>query len=124
MDILFSRKFKKVFKIILVTTRLHRFPRESNNRDRGACDLIGGRGKKIFRGRRRVVKKSELVQACEKIYKDAEDAVKILAKEHAPVVYDEAEHNGRWLASLPREAVRMIEVTFSCKGKLFSFSIT
>ena len=50
------------------------------------------------------------MQACEKIYKAAEDAVKILAKEYAPQVYDEAEHNGRWLASLLREAVRRIEI--------------
>jgi hypothetical protein len=56
-----------------------------------------------------LLKKGELVQACEKIYKTAEDAVKILAKEHAPEVYDAAEHNSRWLASLLREAVRRIE---------------
>ncbi len=56
------------------------------------------------------MKKDELVQACEKIYKAAEDAVKILAtKEYAPKVYDAAEHNGRWLASLLKEAVRRIE---------------
>ena len=51
------------------------------------------------------------MQASEKIYKAAEEAVKILAKEHTPEVYDKAEHNGRWLASLLREAVRKIEGT-------------
>lgn len=56
-----------------------------------------------------LLEKGELVQACEKIYKAAEDAVKLLAKEYAPEVYDEAEHNGRWFASLLRKAVRSLE---------------
>jgi len=55
------------------------------------------------------MEKGELVQACEKIYKAAEDTVKILAKEYAPEVYQKAEHNGRWLASQLREAVRRME---------------
>jgi hypothetical protein len=56
-----------------------------------------------------LLEKGELVQACEKIYKAAEDAVRILAKEYAPEVYQKAEENGRWLASLLREAVRRME---------------
>jgi len=55
------------------------------------------------------LKKGNVVQVSEKIYKAAEEAVKIFAKEHTPEVYDKAEHNGRWLASLLREAVRKIE---------------
>jgi len=38
-----------------------------------------------------LLKKGDVVQASEKIYKAAEEAVKILAKEHTPD--DKAEHN-------------------------------
>ena len=65
--------------------------------------------KRFFNEGKELLKKGEVVQASEKIYKAAEDAVKILAKEYAAEAYAEAEHNGRWSASLLREAVRRIE---------------
>ncbi|MCW3134711.1 MAG: PaREP1 family protein [Methanophagales archaeon] len=65
--------------------------------------------KRFLNEGKELLEKDELVQACEKIYKAAEDAMKILAKEYTPEVYDVAEKNGKWLASLLREAVRKIE---------------
>lgn len=56
-----------------------------------------------------LLKKGEVVQACEPIYKAAEDAVKILAKTHAPDIYGEAESRGRWTLSLLDKAVRNLE---------------
>ncbi|HJH27624.1 MAG TPA: hypothetical protein C5S37_12880 [Methanophagales archaeon] len=56
-----------------------------------------------------LLKKGEVVQASETIYKAAEDTVKILAKTHAPDIYGEAESRGRWTASLLDKAVRSLE---------------
>jgi hypothetical protein len=64
--------------------------------------------KKFLEEGKELLEKGEVVQSCEKIYKAAEDAMKILAKEHAPDVYEEA-GDGRWLASLLKKVVRAIE---------------
>jgi len=48
-------------------------------------------------------------QASEKIYKAAENTVKILAKTHTPDIYHEAETRGRWTVSLLDKAVRAME---------------
>jgi hypothetical protein len=56
-----------------------------------------------------LLKKGDIVQASEKIYKAAENAVKILAKTHIPDIYGEAESRGRWTVSLLDKAVRSLE---------------
>ena len=75
----------------------------------GLVITSGEEVKRFLNEGEKLLEQGELVQACEEIYKAAEDTVRILAKEYAPEVYQKAEHNGRWLASLLREAVRRME---------------
>jgi len=56
-----------------------------------------------------LLNEGKLVQACEKIYKAAEDAVKILVKKHAPDIYRDAESRGRWTISLLDKGVQSLE---------------
>ena len=75
----------------------------------GLVTSSAGRVKRFLKEGEELLKKGEVVQACEKIYKAAEDAVKILAKTHAPDIYREAESRGRWTVSLLGKAVRSLE---------------
>lgn len=50
------------------------------------------------------LEKGDPVQASEKLYKAAEEAVKVLALTHAPEVHKEAEKRGRWTSDLLFEA--------------------
>ena len=54
---------------------------------------------------RSYIEKGDPVQASEKLYKAAEEAIKILALTHAPEVGKEAMEKGRWTSDLLFKAV-------------------
>jgi hypothetical protein len=59
----------------------------------------------------RFVEQGDPVQASEKLYKAAEEAVKVLAKHFALPEYEEAEGRGRWTTTLLFSAVRRLSET-------------
>jgi hypothetical protein len=54
------------------------------------------------------VEQGDPVQASEKLYKAAEEAVKVLARRFALPEHEEAEGKGRWTAILLSSAVRSL----------------
>lgn len=65
--------------------------------------------KRFFEEGERLLKAGDVVQACEKIYKAAKDAVKVLVKTHAPEIYRDVESRGRWSVGLLDKGVRNLE---------------
>jgi hypothetical protein len=57
---------------------------------------------------RKYVEQGDPVQASEKLYKAAEEAVKVLARRFALPEHEEAEGKGRWTAILLSSAVRSL----------------
>jgi hypothetical protein len=51
------------------------------------------------------IKQNDPVQASEKLYKAAEEAVKVLAQIYAPDIYEKAQNKGRWSVTLLDKAV-------------------
>ena len=66
--------------------------------------------KRFLKEGEKLLDDGEIVQACEKIYKAAEDAVKLLAEAHVPDISREAKRRGRWTVSLLDKAVRNLEI--------------
>ena len=52
------------------------------------------------------IRRNDPTQASEKLYKVAEECIKVLAEIHAKEVYDEATEKGRWTVALLDRAVR------------------
>jgi hypothetical protein len=74
--------------------------------------LSVGAVKRFLEEGERLLENGEVVQACEKIYKAAEDAIKVLVKVHAQDIQKEVERKGRWTVSLLDKAVRNLEIKF------------
>lgn len=72
--------------------------------------LSVGAVKRFLEEGERLLENGEVVQACEPIYKAAEDAVKVLVKVHAQDIQKEVERKGRWTVSLLDKAVRNLEM--------------
>ena len=68
--------------------------------------------KRFLKEGEQLLDNGEIVQACEKIYKAAEDAVKLLAKAHVPDVQREVKSRGRRTVSLLDKAGRNLEIKF------------
>ncbi len=71
--------------------------------------LSVGAARKYIEEGERLLEDGDVVQASEKIYKAAEDAIKLLASVHAPDIYREVEGRGRWTVSTLDKAVRSLE---------------
>jgi hypothetical protein len=64
--------------------------------------------KRYLEDAERYVERNDPVQASEKLYKAAEEALKILAKRFSLPEYREAEDRGRWTSTLLFSAVRKL----------------
>jgi len=64
--------------------------------------------KKYLREAVKCLEEGDIVQACEKLYKVAEETVKALAKSHELDEHKVASERGRWVVSLLEGAVRSL----------------
>lgn len=61
---------------------------------------------------KRYIELKDPIQASEKLYKSAEEAVKALAEKYGIEAYADAEQKGRWTVSLLEKAVRELSEKF------------